>query len=89
MHQNRRNLSEEALAVDTTALNGGTTSKQAGRARGMARSLTLPTMRHDGEFRLGVKTGKGVLDVAAAAALLHLHAPATWMNYFRMKTVPA
>jgi hypothetical protein len=34
-------------------------------------------MRRDGEFRLGVKTEKRVLDVAEAATRLHLHAPAT------------
>ena len=77
MDQNHRNLLEEAQAVDTIARRGGLTSKQAGRARGMAHGLTMLTMRRDGEFRLGVKTEKGVLDVAEAAALLHMHAPAT------------
>jgi hypothetical protein len=32
-------------------------------ARGMAHGLTMLTLRRDGEFRLGVKTEKGVLDV--------------------------
>jgi 2-keto-4-pentenoate hydratase/2-oxohepta-3-ene-1,7-dioic acid hydratase in catechol pathway len=50
---------------------------QAGRARGMARGLTLLTMRHDGEFRLGVKTEKGILDATKAAALFDMHTPAT------------
>ena len=50
---------------------------QAGRARGMARGLTLLTMRHEGEFRLGVKTEKGILDATKAAALLDMHTPAT------------
>jgi 2-keto-4-pentenoate hydratase/2-oxohepta-3-ene-1,7-dioic acid hydratase in catechol pathway len=79
MDQNHRNLLQ-AQAVDTIALRGGITSKPAGRARGMARGLTLLTMRCDGEFRLGVKTEKGVLDVAEAATLLHMHAPATMDN---------
>jgi 2-keto-4-pentenoate hydratase/2-oxohepta-3-ene-1,7-dioic acid hydratase in catechol pathway len=43
----------------------------------MACGLTLLTMQHDGDFRLGVKTGKGVLDVTEASRLLHMHAPAT------------
>src|SRR5260370_6649908 len=47
------------------------------RARGMARGLTLLTIQRDGEFRLGVKTGKGVLDVIEAARFLQMHAPAT------------
>ena len=47
------------------------------RARGMAHGLTLLTMRRNGEYRLGVKTDKGILDVPEAAQLLHMHAPAT------------
>src|SRR5437016_8179741 len=43
----------------------------------MARGLTLLTFRQDGEYRLGVKTGKGILDVAAASRLLQIYAPAT------------
>jgi 2-keto-4-pentenoate hydratase/2-oxohepta-3-ene-1,7-dioic acid hydratase in catechol pathway len=34
-------------------------------------------MRHEGEFRLGVKTEKGILDATKAAALLDMHTPAT------------
>ena len=47
------------------------------RSRGVAHGLTLLTMRRDGEFRLGVKTNKGILDAPEAARLLHMHAPAT------------
>jgi 2-keto-4-pentenoate hydratase/2-oxohepta-3-ene-1,7-dioic acid hydratase in catechol pathway len=43
----------------------------------MARGLTLLTIRRNGEHRLGVKTGKGILDTPAAAQLLHMHSPAT------------
>jgi 2-keto-4-pentenoate hydratase/2-oxohepta-3-ene-1,7-dioic acid hydratase in catechol pathway len=43
----------------------------------MARGLTLLTMRRNGEFRLGVKTAKGVLDVPQSAALLRTRAPST------------
>ena len=47
------------------------------RARGMARELTLLTMRRNAEYRLGVKTDKGILDAPQAANLLRMHAPAT------------
>src|SRR3984893_11288891 len=47
------------------------------QARGMARGLTLLTIQRDGEFRLGVKTNKGILDVTEGARLLRMHAPAT------------
>ncbi len=56
-------------------------TKPAGQQKkGMARGLTLLTMRRNGEYRLGVKTGKGILDVQQAAEMLHLHAPPT-MDY--------
>lgn len=45
--------------------------------RGMARGLTLITMQCNGEFRLGVKTSRGILDVVEAATLFDMHAPAT------------
>lgn len=63
--------------------NHRTTSKQvehhpeARRARGLARGLTLLTLRRNAEFRLGVKTSKGILDVSEAATLLRMHAPVT------------
>ena len=47
------------------------------RARGMAHGLTLLTMRRSGEFRLGVKTDRSILDVPEAAKLLQMYAPAT------------
>src|SRR4051794_36681142 len=60
---------------------GGSGSASAAPARpgprGMARGLTLLTMRQGNEYRLGVKTDHGVLDVKAAAGLLHLPAPST------------
>jgi 2-keto-4-pentenoate hydratase/2-oxohepta-3-ene-1,7-dioic acid hydratase in catechol pathway len=69
--------------MDKIAMNRERTPKpvqqnaEAGRARGMARGLTILTMRRDGLFRLGVKTGKGILDVTEAATLLQMHAPFT------------
>jgi 2-keto-4-pentenoate hydratase/2-oxohepta-3-ene-1,7-dioic acid hydratase in catechol pathway len=50
---------------------------EPGRARGMARGLTLLTMRRDGEYRLGIKTDQGILDAPQAGHLLHMHAPAS------------
>jgi 2-keto-4-pentenoate hydratase/2-oxohepta-3-ene-1,7-dioic acid hydratase in catechol pathway len=47
------------------------------RAHGMARGLTLLTMRRRGQYRLGVKTDKGILDAPEAAKLLGKHAPGT------------
>jgi len=45
--------------------------------QGMAHGLTLLTMRRNGEFRLGVKTDKGILDVPETARALGMQAPAT------------
>jgi hypothetical protein len=69
-----------AIAAAGASL-GGSGSASAAPARpgpkGMARGLTLLTMRQGNEYRLGVKTDHGILDVKAAAGLLHLPAPAT------------
>ena len=45
--------------------------------RGMARGLTLLTIRRERELRLAVTGSKGILDVPHAARLLNMHAPAT------------
>lgn len=47
------------------------------RERGLARGLTLLTMRRNGNYRLGVKTSRGVLDVAVASAMVQVPAPET------------
>jgi 2-keto-4-pentenoate hydratase/2-oxohepta-3-ene-1,7-dioic acid hydratase in catechol pathway len=47
------------------------------RTRGLAQRLTLLTLRRDGEYRLGAKTERGILDVREAARLLHREGPAT------------
>ena len=49
----------------------------AAATHGMAKGLTLLTLRKGGELRLGAKTSKGILDVAEAARLLKLQGPAT------------
>ena len=47
------------------------------RKKGMARGLTLLTMQRNGEYRLGAKTDKGILDVKQAAESLKMYSPAT------------
>ena len=59
------------------------------RTRGMARGLTLLTIRRNGEYRLGVKTNKGILDAPRAAELLHLHAPATMDDLLQHEDGPS
>ena len=51
-------------------------SPDPARPRGMARGLTVLSIRRNGQYRLGVKTDKGILDVEEAAKLLRMHAPA-------------
>src|SRR5205807_1895802 len=57
--------------------------------RGMARGLTLLTMRRSGEYRLGAKTGKGILDVPEAAKLLQMRAPATMDDLLQNQDGPS
>ena len=45
--------------------------------KGLARGLTLLTMHRNGEYRLGAKTNKGILDVKRAAEILKMYSPAT------------
>src|SRR5262249_19130827 len=78
----RRRFWRGAGAVAATAATGGLTmghaeaTPQNARPRGMAHGLTVLNIRRNGQYRLGVKTDKGILDVQEAAKLLHLHAPA-------------
>jgi 2-keto-4-pentenoate hydratase/2-oxohepta-3-ene-1,7-dioic acid hydratase in catechol pathway len=73
-----------AIAATGAVLAGapGAASAAPGAApargpRGMAKGLTVLTMKHGTEWRLGVKTEQGILDAKEAAALLHLPAPTT------------
>jgi len=62
------------------SLGGGGSAAHAATPRGprgLARGLTLLTVRRNHELRLAVKTDHGILDVQEAAAALHLPAPAT------------
>ena len=66
------------MALATAGASGSSQTHSEGkRERGIARRLTLLTMRRNGEYRLAAKTSKGILDVPEAAKLLHLPAPVT------------
>jgi 2-keto-4-pentenoate hydratase/2-oxohepta-3-ene-1,7-dioic acid hydratase in catechol pathway len=55
----------------------------------MAKGLTLLTFERKGEFCLGVKTEKGVLDVPAAASVLKMPAPATMDDLLQNQAGPS
>jgi 2-keto-4-pentenoate hydratase/2-oxohepta-3-ene-1,7-dioic acid hydratase in catechol pathway len=57
--------------------------------KGMARGLTLLTLRRDGELRLAAKTAKGILDVPQAAQALKMRAPATMDDLLQLEDGPA
>ena len=83
MKSDRRNFLKGAGAIGAVAAMGGLSTvnaetKVAGeRKKGMARGLTLLTMQHNREYRLGAKTDKGVLDVKQAAESLKMYSPAS------------
>jgi 2-keto-4-pentenoate hydratase/2-oxohepta-3-ene-1,7-dioic acid hydratase in catechol pathway len=79
-----RNRPGTASSIRSTAENArGTMS------RGVARGLTLLTISQGGNYRLGVKTDKGILDVAAAAKLLKMRAPITMDDLLQNEDGPA
>jgi len=59
------------------------------RQPGMARGLTLLTMRRNGAYRLGVKTENGILDVQDTAKLLGMHAPSTMDDLLQNEDGPS
>ena len=95
MEQNRRNFLQGAGAVCAIAATGRLTvghtepKPASNHARGMARGLTLLTVRRNGEYGLGVKTDKGILDVNEASKLLHLHTPATMDDLLQNEDGPS
>lgn len=82
MDQRRRSFLKDAGAAGVIAASGAggllagapvaaaSRSVAPARPRDMARGLTLVTIRRHGQYRLGVKTERGILDVPAAARLL-------------------
>jgi len=89
----RRNILKGAGAVAAMAASRGLTMGHAQSTsqhpRGMARGLTLLHIRRNGEYRLCVKTDKGILDVPEAAGLLHLHAPPTMDDLLQNEDGPS
>ena len=83
MKENRRNFMKGTGAACALAFTNGLPAALtrielgATESRGMARGLTVLSIRRGSEFRLGVKNEKGVLDVVQAAKILRMPAPAT------------
>ncbi|HYG91917.1 MAG TPA: fumarylacetoacetate hydrolase family protein [Azospirillum sp.] len=85
MNQGRRAFLKTTGAVGAIAATGGlalpvapaqAATTVAPHAFEMPRGMTLLTMTRDGGFGLGVKTERGILDVAQAAQALNMPAPA-------------
>jgi 2-keto-4-pentenoate hydratase/2-oxohepta-3-ene-1,7-dioic acid hydratase in catechol pathway len=95
MHENRTDILKRSRTLVALASTGGVTAAgvqaklERKQERGMARGLTLLTMRHNGEYRLGAKTDKGILDVPQAANLLQMHAPATMDDLLQNEDGPS
>ncbi|PYX95918.1 MAG: hypothetical protein DMG71_07710 [Acidobacteria bacterium] len=93
MQQNRRTFLMGAGMVGAMAAIGDVAQAQvpdsSNVAHGMAHGLTLLTMRHQGEYRLGVKTDKGILDVNGVAELLNMHAPGTMDDLLQHEDGPS
>lgn len=95
MQQNRRSVLKGAGAIAAMAATGkftraGAEAKDPGNTqRGMAKGLTLLTIRKDGEYRLAAKTDKGILDVPQAATLLKMQAPATMDDLLQRQDGPS
>jgi 2-keto-4-pentenoate hydratase/2-oxohepta-3-ene-1,7-dioic acid hydratase in catechol pathway len=83
MKQNRRTFLQTTAFAAGAAAIGGTTSAQAQVAAGrsepaeLPKGLTFATLMRDGGYGLGVRTERGVLDVAAAESEFSEHAPTT------------
>ena len=96
MKQNRRTFlkgtSAACAIVATGAWNAaGVTSALPGQPRdlGMAKGLTLLTLRRAGENRLGVRVAAGIMDVGEAAKILRMHAPATMDDLLQNQDGPS
>jgi 2-keto-4-pentenoate hydratase/2-oxohepta-3-ene-1,7-dioic acid hydratase in catechol pathway len=90
MDQQRRAFLKQAGAVGTVAIAGGAGALNAADARAakagtgarpespaMPKNMTLLTLRDGAAYSLGIKTGKGVLDVRKAAKAFKSNAPTT------------
>lgn len=101
MGQNRRQFLKGAGAACAVA-GAGAVAALAGevsahsqiapspnRPRGMARGLTLMTLRRDGQYRLAAKTPWGILDVGEAGKFLRMHAPSTMDDMLQNQDGPS
>lgn len=94
MEHNRRIILKGAGAIAAMAATGKLTGAKAktGSAqkheKGLARGLTLLTLLVEGEYHLGVRTDKGILDVPQAARLLNMQAPATMDDLLQLEQGP-
>jgi 2-keto-4-pentenoate hydratase/2-oxohepta-3-ene-1,7-dioic acid hydratase in catechol pathway len=83
MKQNRRNFMKGTGAACALALTKvlpaelTRTALGGAESRGMARGLTLLSIRRGTEYRLGVKNENGILDVVEAAKILRMRGPET------------
>jgi 2-keto-4-pentenoate hydratase/2-oxohepta-3-ene-1,7-dioic acid hydratase in catechol pathway len=94
MGQNRREFLRKTGAVCALAMaprlwTSDEREPPVGRRRGMARGLTLLSLRRNGECRLAAKTIKGIVDVNEAAELLRMHAPATMDDLLQNEDGPS
>ncbi|MCL5123693.1 MAG: fumarylacetoacetate hydrolase family protein [Deltaproteobacteria bacterium] len=95
MDQNRRDFLKGAGIAAAVAVTGGLTAERVEaqpaktKERGMARGLTLLTMGRNGEYMLGVKTDKGILNVPQAAKILDMHAPTTMDDLLQKEEGPS
>lgn len=89
----RRDFLKNAGAVGALAAIGCAPTASATPTRtlgtGLAKGLTLLTFREGGEDRLGVKTDQGILDVARAASLMTMYAPATLDDLLQQEDGPS
>ncbi|MGE0815096.1 MAG: fumarylacetoacetate hydrolase family protein [Vicinamibacterales bacterium] len=99
MTMNRRRFLNSAASAGTLAAVGAAGCSTPGApapaapvrtlGTGLARGLTLLTFRDQGQDRLGAKTDRGILDVAHAASLLHMYAPATLDDLLQQEDGPS
>ena len=96
MSIDRRNFLKNAGALGTLAAAGCAPAQPATPAApsrtlgtGLANGLTLLTFRDGGADRLGAKTDKGILDVARAASLMNMYAPATMDDLLQQEDGPS
>ncbi len=84
MEQTRRSFLKLAGAAGIAATLGPSLAsaseqmkQQTSGRRDLPRQMTFCTLRHDGQYSLGIRTSKGVLDVVRASKILGKRAPAT------------